>query len=184
MKKKKEKEYKKEDLMAKGLVGLVLALVIITTIVNILSSKKEKDSNIEVNISGNSTEQKTNMFSIDIEKLQTMNERDRMEYYFSYWIQLVEKGEYEEAYGILYPQFRETYFNSLSKFREYTQNTFPRMSGIKYTNIERNGDVYVLWVDISDVLNGTRSGATSINVVIRENGFANIEMSFSLVEGG
>ena len=177
-----KKNKKKEDPnpIGKWIIIAVITLVILTTILNILSPKKENDA--EINISnGNLTGEKVNVFDIDMEKLRVMGERDRMEYYFSYWVELLESREYKEAYGILYPEFRETYFSRLSEFESYVKKTFPRMAGLTFINIERNGDIYVLWVEIRDPLHGSKDEVIEMNVVIKENDFANIEMSFSVV---
>lgn len=181
--KESKKNGKSENELGKWIIIVVVILVILTTVLNVLSSKNENDDTTEVSISNNnsSTGKKVNVLSIDIEKLRNMNERDRMEYYFSYWLRLIEEREYEEAYEILYPEFRENYFNTLGKFENYVINTFPRMAGLTYTNIERNGHIYVLWVEIADTLNGNKDEKVSLNVVIKENDFANIEMSFSVI---
>ena len=43
----------------------------------------------------------------ELEKLQQMTERDRMEYYFSEFISYIQSKEYTKAYELLYPEFRD-----------------------------------------------------------------------------
>ena len=179
-----KKVKKNEDLIMKRLAIVIVILVGFTTLINILSDRQKDnpEQNSKLNISNsNITKEETTARKINVDRLQNMGERDRMEYYFSYWLQLVEEEEYETAYNMLYQEFRENYFNTLSEFIQYAQNTFPKMANINHTNIERNGDLYVLWIEISDAINGTKDDVKEMNVVIRENDFANIEMSFSVI---
>ena len=59
-----------------------------------------------------------------IAKLQGMTERERMEFYLKMFLDFIENGEYEEAYALLYPQFKEDYFSTLEEFVGYVQKTF------------------------------------------------------------
>ena len=53
------------------------------------------------------------------------------------------------------------------------------MFSVEHTNIERNGDTYILWVNIADSLNG-KNTKTEYNFVIRENELNDFELSFSV----
>jgi hypothetical protein len=117
------------------------------------------------------------------EKLLSMGERDRMEYYVSNFINLVEKKEYEKAYDLLYEDFKNNYFPTAGQFQTYAQKYFPTMASLDFTNIERNGNMYVLWVTITDPINGKKSDAgKEYNFVIRENSVNDIDLSFSVEE--
>ena len=54
------------------------------------------------------------------------------------------------------------------------------MMDIEHENIERNGDVYVLWINIADALNGKPGEKKQMNVVIKENDYNDFVMSFSV----
>lgn len=118
-----------------------------------------------------------NMYQKD---LSEATERDRMEYYVSEFISAVEDGEYEEAYNMLYDEFKENYFPTLASFEEYAKKTFPRMCILEHENIERNGDVYVLWVTMSSAL-ASKDYGVEINFVIQENDLNDFVMSFSVI---
>jgi len=158
---------------------LLIILIIISAILSNLKSKINKNEQ-EINVAIGTEENQNSTRQIDIALLKNMNERERMNYYFSYFMDLIENKSYETAYDLLYPEFKQNYFNTLSKFTQYVENSFPRMSSLNYTNIERNGNTYVLWVELTDVLDGKKDEAKEINVVIRENDFADIELSFSV----
>lgn len=118
--------------------------------------------------------------NMKVGELAGKGERDRMEYYVKSFVNAVENKEYEEAYDMLYEDFKKNYFPTLNDFEEYTQNTFPTLCSIDYTNIERNGDVYVLWITLSDSLAG-KDSAVEMNFVVQENDLNDFVLSFTVI---
>lgn len=116
-----------------------------------------------------------------VNKLADMNERDRIEYYFATFINKLEAKEYEVAYDLLYDEFKKNYFPTLEDFESYAEKTFPTMMNIEHENIERNGDVYVLWIYMSDLLNGGSEDKKPMNVVVREDALNEFVLSFSVI---
>lgn len=173
-KKNKKKDYKIIYLSAIVILILILAI-------SFFSHKKQpSDSTNQPEM----TEEEAIDFEKEniIAKLQDMEERERMEFYFSMFWRNIENQEYEEAYDFLYSEFKQTYFPTLESFTQYVQTKFPKMAAIEYENIERNGDVYVLWVHIADALNGKQTDEKQqINVVIQENDYNDFVMSFSVI---
>lgn len=160
----------------------ILLLIIIIFAISFNRNKKQQSDNFEVQ------QEKTEEQIIQMEKdnitdkLQGMEERDRMEFYFGMFLNYVEEAEYKRAYDLLYPEFKENYFPTLEAFTEYAQKTFPEMAEITYENIERNGDIYVLWIGIADVLNDKRTDEKKkMNIVIQEKDYNDFVMSFSVI---
>lgn len=118
--------------------------------------------------------------TMEINSLSGMGERDRMEYYVKSFIDAVENKEYEEAYDMLYDEFKENFFPTLSDFETYARKTFPTLCSIEHTNIERNGDVYVLWVNLSNALAG-KDSTIEMNFVIQENDLNDFVLSFTVI---
>lgn len=116
-----------------------------------------------------------------LQKLYDMEERDRMEYYFKVFLNHVEEGEYEEAYDLLYDEFKENYFPTLESFEEYITSIFTEMTDIKHENIERNGNIYVLWIYITDAINGQQLDMRKMNFIIKENDYNDFVISFSVI---
>ncbi len=54
------------------------------------------------------------------------------------------------------------------------------MISLEHTNIERNGDVYVLWVTLNDPLASKDSGV-EMNFVIQENALNDFVISFTVI---
>mgnify|MGYP007038285492 CR=1 FL=1 len=53
------------------------------------------------------------------------------------------------------------------------------MISMDYVNIERNGNVYVLWVTLSNPISGKKS-EKDLNFVVRENELNDFDLSFSV----
>lgn len=165
----KKKKLKKKRIAI--LITIIIAIIIISFSFANKNNKVEVDSK---EVKEQQEEQKI------ISKLEDMNERNRIEYYLSVFINYLENEDYQSAYDLLYDEFKQTYFPTENDFEEYAKKTFPKMMNIEHENIERNGDVYVLWIYISDLVNGGPNDKKEMNVVIKENDFNDFVMSFSV----
>ena len=175
---KKYNENKEKQIIY--LVGTVI-IVLIVIFVAFSSSKDNNTEEINVDETEVVNEAQTQIDNDTIAKLKKMEERDRMEYYFSAFMDYIDSGDYEEAYNLLYSEFKENYFPTLESFEEYAKTTFPEMVDVEHENIERNGDVYVLWINIKDTINGSPNDeAKQMNFVIREDDYNDFVMSFSV----
>lgn len=164
-----------------AIIVTILILIILMTTVNILLEKqkneeKNNSQDIEVQINNSKQIEKT----VVINKLAEMEERDRMEYYFSKFINAVESKEYEKAYGMLYTGFKENYFPDLESFETYAKKTFSKFCSVEHTNIERSGENYILYITISDSLS-SNPVKKEMTFVIKENDLNDFVMSFSVI---
>ena len=176
--------------MKKTSFYILIGLIVITTIVNlILFSKimqKENKSNrnvtsadtVQENIEESKSEEE--LAKEELERLQKMTERDRMEYYFSKFIKYIKNEKYTEAYNLLYPEFREKYFKTQEEFRDYAKKTYPRSTGFSYNDIERQGSIYVLVITVIDT-NKKIGEEKSQRIVIQENDFNDFVLSFQVI---
>ena len=162
----------------KKLKILIISFVVVIIFAIIITGKKPNDENYENMTEEEIAEAQEDEF--DTERLEELEERDRMEYYFGKFLSYIEDEQYEKAYDMLYSEFKKNYFPTLEEFTEYAEKTFSDMSSIRHENIERNGDVYVLWIYVSDALNGKPGEETEMNFVIRENDYNDVEVSFSV----
>ncbi len=155
---------------------VVIILAIIAFIVSKPKNKIDYDKMTDEEISVAIQEDLENK---EKEELSKMGERDRMEYYVSEFVDEIENENYEEAYSMLYDDFKKNYFPTLDQFEEYAKTKFPRMFALEHTNIERNGNTYVLWVTLGDLL-GSKDSAVEMNFVIQENDLNDFVMSFTV----
>ena len=156
---------------------LLLAIIALTIALNKLEAKPEDYSGMteeEIEIAVQNKIDK-----MEVNSLAVMEERDRIEYYLGEFIKAVEKSNYAKAYNMLNEDFRNNFFKTEEDFKNYVKSKFPMMFSVEHTNIERNGDTYILWVDISDSLGGKNS-KTEYNFVIKENDLNDFELSFSV----
>lgn len=162
------------------LITICFIILIVAVCILLNVNKTNSDEKNEKEITNNEEYVEDN--SAIISKLKNMEERDRIEYYFRTFLDYIESGKYEKAYNLLNNQFKESYFPTIDEFKEYCNKTFPEMANIKFDNIERNGEIYILWIYISDALNSSKNDdGKSINVVVKENNLYDFELSFSVM---
>lgn len=115
---------------------------------------------------------------IEVKKLSSIEEDERIKNYASRFMESVDSEDYEGAYEMLYEDFKTNYFPTLESFEKYIKENFPTVMSLEYTNMERNGNIYVLWVKMYDYMRPGAEGK-ELNLVIRENELNNFELSFS-----
>ncbi len=168
---------KKKDRTLPIIIGVSVVVVIAGIMIT-------NNSNKEPDYSKMTEEEKTvaineKIDKIDLTELSEMNERERMERYVGKFLEEVRNKNYEVAYEMLYEDFKDKYFKTLEEFESYAKTKFSSRVSVEYTNIERNGDIYVLWLNITNPLK-SKSEAKEINFVVRENALDDFELSFSV----
>lgn len=179
----KKKTINQNELVMKVIVAVLI--VIILLIIGLISKlikasqtiEEEKTTTSAVVVTPETVQEEEDR--TELELLQSMNERNRIEYYITKFINYAENGEYEKAYVLLNKQYRETYFPTESSFRDYASQTFSKMLDVEYVNFERNGYIYVSWVSLADSINGSPDDKKEFNFVVKENDFNDFELSFS-----
>lgn len=115
-----------------------------------------------------------------IKKLSTLGERDRMEYYCGVYFKHIEKKEYDEAYKLLYSEFKEKYFPTIKEYEEYIEKTYPKNWALEYDDITRQGSIYVLRLKILDIL-GSKDDEKIQRIVVKENNYNDFVISFQVI---
>lgn len=158
-------------------VIVIIAMIVLAIVINVKSKDNIDYSKMtEEEIAAVVEEQVNEMEKND---LGEMGERDRMEHYVASFIEAIENKEYEDAYEMLYDDFKKNYFPNYADFEEYAKNKFPSMISVEHTNFERNGDVYVLWTKLSNPM-GSKNSAIEINFVVKENDLNDFDISFKI----
>ena len=165
-----------------SLIVIIIILLIIN--LNILIKFGKKDESINSNENNNTSEivEKTEeqIEREELKKLKAMTERDRMEFYFSKFISYIKEEQYEKAYNLLYPEFKEKYFKTLDEFKYYAKKTYSRNVGFSYSNIDRQGSIYVLMITVIDA-SKTVDKSMEQRIVIKENDFNDFVLSFQVI---
>lgn len=156
------------------LISMVMVLIII---IKSLEKKSIQEDAINSRQKVINVEQNNN----DDDNLQSMTERERMEYYFSEFMEYIENGKYQDAYNLLYPEFRDTYFKTLDDFKKYVNKTYPDFVSFSYNNIDRQGYIYVLTITVINPDVSKEEAKKSQRIVIKENDFNDFVLSFQVI---
>ena len=99
----------------------------------------------------------------------------------------IENDNYTKAYDLLSKKFKDNYFDTVEKFKNYALNNFNTDTMVmNFQNIERlgnpiNGNIYVVWMkmgNIFDIKNDEEKEDTKF--VILEKDYDDFELSFSV----
>lgn len=168
---------KKKDRMIPLLILVAVIIVIVLTIITINSGKEPDYSKMQ---DDEKVEAINNTIAkIEITELSDMTEKERMERYVGSFLENIRNKKYENAYGMLYEDFKTRYFKTLEDFESYAKTKFSSRVSVEYTNIERNGEIYVLWVNLNNPLK-SKTEAKEMNFVIQENALGDFVLSFSV----
>lgn len=159
------------------IITLLITIVIVLTIV--IKSLEKKSIQKEVINNGKNV---TDIKQDDSDnELKDMSERQRMEFYFSEFMDYIENGKYQEAYNLLYPEFKENYFKTLDDFKKYVNKLYPEFVSFSYNDIERQGNIYVLMITVINPYLNKIEAKKSQRIVIKENNFNDFVLSFQVI---
>ncbi len=174
--------------MKKNVVNILLLIVVLILIaINIIiyiNNHKEDEEEIRVNntITENNLSENINYEEEEqkaiTEKTTTMNERSRMQTYFGIFITYIEEGNYEAAYNLLNENFKQSYFKTLEEFEQYVQK-YPENIVVDYQDINREGEIFILTVEIKDLYD-SQAETIKQRVVVKENDANDYEISFQV----
>lgn len=173
-----------KEVNLKNIILIFIILIVVFANLVVLLKLNELDKQIieleSNNIEENEEETQNIKFESELEKLQNMKERDRMEYYFYKFISYIHNEDYSSAYNLLYPQFRENYFKTEEEFKSYVLKIYPQSVGFTYNDIDRQGSIYVLTINVIDTTKNVGEGKLQ-RIVIQENNFNDFVLSFQII---
>ena len=112
-------------------------------------------------------------------EVKEMEEKKRITYYFSKYITYLEEKNYEKAYNLLYEDYKNNYFPTLEDFEKYAKERYPDFMRIEHTYMSRQGDYYILTVDIYNLLTNEIIEKEQ-KYVIKEKDFLDYVLSFQV----
>lgn len=118
---------------------------------------------------------------IYINDLKSMGEAERMQTYLYNYIGLIESEKYEEAFEMLYDDFKNQYFHNVDEYIQYVQNRYPVFMSVEYNDIERQGEYYILTVTIRNAVPTEDSDALKQRFIMHEKGINEYEISFQVM---
>ena len=188
----------KINLIIAGIVLILMAVNIIMMIKYLTIDENAQMQNS--NTTASSVNTNTVLDDVTDEEGKQMSEQDRMRRYAIEFIDNLDNEEFDVAYGKLSEDFKKTYFPTQNEFEQYVRERIGTGElTINFRNIERlgnekTGNLYVLWVDVYDVLGNEyvqnleenmteeekEEDSGNMNIVILEKDFNNYELSFSV----
>ena len=178
------------------LIGIVLVLMSVNLIMLIkYFSSDDKNEQLVENTVIAQEDNSTVLDEVTDDEGKEMSEQDRMRRYAIQFIDNLDNEEFSEAYGKLNTDFKQTYFPTQNEFEQYVKERIGTGElTINFNNIERlgnekTGNIYVLWVDVYDVLGNDYVSEKetdeedeygNMNIVILERDYNDYELSFSL----
>ena len=165
--------------LKKAIIILMIVISILLIYCVFLASKQTETSPSEdiLEATKNKDEEEINKAQIAI--LKGMTEKQRIQKYFAEYLMHIEAKEYEKAYDLLYPDFKENYFSDLEKYEKYVKKIYPSTIVVEYGNTERQGYYFILNVDIIDPLG--KKGVFPQRFVVYENDYNDFVISFEVI---
>ncbi len=124
---------------------------------------------------------KINSEQNQLELLKKGTERDRIEYYCGQFFKNIENKNYENAYQVLYPEFKKQYFPTLEDFKKYVIKTYPSVLAVNYDDFDRQGDIYITTVLIDNALAKDKSKQFSQRIIVQESDYNKYVLSFQVI---
>lgn len=158
---------------------IVLVLLFIVNLILRNTLQEQQEENVVDTNTVTAEEIEQNAKDRELEGLINADERTRIQQYCGTFIRHIENGEYDKAYDLLYPDFRNNYFKTLEDFTKYVQEKFPSdLILVSYDNIERQGQYYILFTTITSPLQPDYSMEQRFFFV--ENDFNDFKVSFEV----
>ncbi|MCI8412125.1 MAG: hypothetical protein HFJ40_06855 [Clostridia bacterium] len=160
---------------------IIICVLIILIILNILiKENKRKNTNIENQKAIEQENQEQEEGEL-LEELKSVSESERIKIYISKYFKYIENKDYNSAYELLYPEFRNNYFPTIEDYEKYIEEQdYPGLLTIDYNDIYMQGEYYIVTVKIGDMI--TRSETTKIEkqLIIQENGYNDYYISVKM----
>ena len=153
---------------------LIIVAIILIVIINILGLKTK--NNIADENSDVISEEE--LAKARDEVVGTKSETTRIKTYIGQYFSYIEEKDYQKAYDLLYDNFKSNYFTSIEQFKQYIEDKYPKNIVLNYTNIDRQGSIYIVTVE---VINGLEiKNKFEQRIVIQENDLNDFNISFQV----
>lgn len=168
------------------LAVLFIVFVLIRIVVTALNKDNNKNNtNNETNTSITSEATNTAKNQERLKKLKKVSEAERIRIYLGEYFKFLENKDYESAYQLLYADFKQSYFPTLEKYKEYIEKCkYSRLLGIDYNDINAMGHYYIVTLNIKNIAAGESNSGNMIKedtkFVVKEDDYDEFYLSFQL----
>ena len=169
---------KKKKIILISIIGTIIIILIM--LLTILKLKKQNTNLEKIDNDLNTTSEQTATENEEVDeeekrlisKLKKVSEAERIRIYLGKYFKHIEKKEYDKAYELLYPQFKENYFPTLEDYEKYiAEQQYAEVMTIDYDDIHMQGKYYIVTVKIGDLLSGADIVKKEKTFIVQENGY-------------
>lgn len=166
------KKDKKTQKLKKVIIFLIITVLMIglLLLVLLLGKQNTEEGKTEEQI------QEEKMQEEQKKSLKSKGESQRMQEYLVTYLNYIETKQYEKAYNLLYPNFKELYYPDLEFYTQYVKNNYFSVMRIEFEDIQRQGEYYILSVTLLDIMDDLHSKKQKF--VIYEKGLNDFTLSF------
>ncbi len=142
---------------------------------NLYIFNESKDESIDI---------KLDTYSIATEKFkETYNDatdEEKVQMNIDKFFQMINRHDYKNSYNCISENFKNNYFSTEEKFKEYAKQNFFEYNKLKFKNCEKKGaNLYVVKLELNDIT-GENTEAKEINIIIKLNEELNFEIAFNV----
>lgn len=96
------------------------------------------------------------------------------------FFQMINRHDYKNSYNCISENFKNNYFSTEEKFKEYAKQNFFEYNKLEFKNCEKKGaNLYVVKLELNDIT-GENNEAKEINIIIKLNEELNFEIAFNV----
>mgnify|MGYP004521651055 FL=1 len=142
---------------------------------NLYIFNESKDESIDI---------KLDTYSIATEKFkETYNDatdEEKVQMNIDKFFQMINRHDYKNSYNCISGNFKNNYFSTEEKFKEYAKQNFFEYNKLEFKNCEKKGaNLYVVKLELNDIT-GENTEAKEINIIIKLNEELNFEIAFNV----
>lgn len=167
----KDKEKDKKKIIKRMIILCSILIVCLLLLLFVIQLVKPKEPKVEMVTQEERKESMTDY-------VRNRNEKERMQVYLAEYLKHLERREYELAYDLLYPQFKQNYFPSKEAYIDYVKTNYSDLMMVNYEDIQRQGNYYILTVTITNL--GEMENTISQKFILYENGLNDYTLSFQV----
>ena len=104
-------------------------------------------------------------------------EEKRLKYYIGKFFTAIQNKDYEVAYNLLSSGYKKNYFTSYEDFEEYAKETYGISTVLTYEDIQREGELYIVKINVS--ISQGKTNKLTQTFIVKENNFNDYELAFS-----
>lgn len=166
------------------LLTIIIIILIFCIILNIVRSKqKQEEKRQSTYVTPNGIEYEEEEIETEeekITKLKQKTEAERIKTYLGDYFKYIETKDYDSAYDLLYPQFKQDYFPTIDDFKKYIQEQdFPELLTIDYDSITTQGELYIVTLRIGNMQARSDTQKVEKKFILKENNYNDYSISFT-----